>query len=98
LSEKIRLTVEKVRMNEVPAFERYIGVDYSWAETPASSLRGLRAYSVSRTAQAAEWLRRADQDGSVSSYLNLQLEERDRKAAEIEGWILGVAGHIHIPS
>ena len=50
------------------------------------------AYSI------AEWLRRADQDGSLSSYLNLQLEERDRKAAEIEGWILGVAGHIHIPS
>jgi hypothetical protein len=50
------------------------------------------AYSI------AEWLRRADQDGSLSLYLNLQLEERDRKAAEIEGWILGVAGHIHIPS
>ena len=28
MSEKIRLTVEKVRMNEGPAFERYIGVDY----------------------------------------------------------------------
>jgi hypothetical protein len=50
------------------------------------------AYSI------AEWLRRVDQDGSLSSYLNLKLEERDRKAAEIEGWILGVAGHIHIPS
>jgi len=42
------------------------------------------AYSI------AEWLRHADLDGSLPSYLNLQLEESDRKAAEIEGWILGV--------
>ncbi len=44
----------EVRMNEGPAFERYIGVDYSGAETPASSLRGLRAYSASRTMPATE--------------------------------------------
>jgi hypothetical protein len=42
------------------------------------------AYSI------AEWLRRADVDGSLTLCLNLQLEESDRKAAEIEGWILGV--------
>jgi hypothetical protein len=42
------------------------------------------AYSI------AEWLRRADGGGSLSSFLNLRLEEPDRRAAEIEGWILGV--------
>ena len=32
-----------------PLFERYIGIDYSGAETPTSSLKGLRVY-------AADWL------------------------------------------
>jgi len=41
-------------MNGGPAFERYIGVDYSGAETPASSLRGLRAYCGSCTIPATE--------------------------------------------
>ena len=30
-----------------PLFSRYIGIDYSGAETPTSSLRGLRIYSAS---------------------------------------------------
>ena len=30
------------------AFERYIGIDYSGAETPASSLKGLRVYMADR--------------------------------------------------
>jgi hypothetical protein len=33
----------------MPQFERYIGIDYSGAETPTSSLPGLRVY-------AADWL------------------------------------------
>jgi hypothetical protein len=41
-------------MNEGPAFERYIDVDYPGAETPISSLRGLRAYCGSRTMPATE--------------------------------------------
>jgi hypothetical protein len=32
-----------------PAFERYIGVDYSGARTPSSSLKGLRVYTADRT-------------------------------------------------
>jgi len=28
-----------------PAFDRYIGIDYSGAATPTSSLKGLRVYS-----------------------------------------------------
>jgi hypothetical protein len=31
-----------------PAFERYIGIDYSGAQTPTSSLKGLRVYSADR--------------------------------------------------
>jgi hypothetical protein len=32
-----------------PAFERYIGIDYSGAQTPVSSLKGLRVYVADRT-------------------------------------------------
>ena len=38
----------------------------------------------------AEWLRRADADGSLQKFLNPKLEPHERKTAEIEGWILGV--------
>jgi len=31
-----------------PSFRRYIGIDYSGAETPTSSLKGLRVYEASR--------------------------------------------------
>jgi hypothetical protein len=31
-----------------PAFERYVGIDYSGAETPKSSLKGLRVYEADR--------------------------------------------------
>ncbi len=40
---------------------------------------------------AAEWLRRSDLDGSLERFLNPNLETRERKTAEIEGWILGIA-------
>lgn len=43
------------------------------------------AYSV------AAWLRRADGDGSLSAFLEPGLGRIEREAAEIEGWILGVA-------
>ena len=39
----------------------------------------------------AEWLRRSDQNGSLEQFLAPSLTEQERKAAEIEGWILGVA-------
>ena len=38
----------------------------------------------------AAWLQRADRDGSISQFLNPPLDTRERKIAEIEGWILGV--------
>jgi hypothetical protein len=42
------------------------------------------AYSI------AAWLRRADMDGSLSGFLDPDLEKQERRIAEIEGWILGV--------
>jgi hypothetical protein len=38
----------------------------------------------------AEWLRQANSDGSLEKFLRPELEPRERKTAEIEGWILGV--------
>jgi len=35
-------------------FERYIGIDYSGAETPTSSLKGLRVYMADRTSRPVE--------------------------------------------
>jgi hypothetical protein len=43
------------------------------------------AYSI------AAWMRQADANGSLVDYFNPRLEGGDRKVAEIEGWILGVA-------
>jgi hypothetical protein len=40
---------------------------------------------------AAEWLRRSDLDGSLERFLNPNLEAREKRIAEIEGWIVGIA-------
>ncbi|MEO6098586.1 MAG: hypothetical protein ABIW76_24115 [Fibrobacteria bacterium] len=36
------------------SFEHYLGIDYSGAETPTSSLKGLRVYNATPTASATE--------------------------------------------
>lgn len=38
----------------IPAFDRYIGVDYSGAQTPTSSLKGLRVYMAERASAPVE--------------------------------------------
>src|SRR5271157_959381 len=38
----------------LPAFERYIGIDYSGAQTPSSSLKGLRVYAADHLAAPQE--------------------------------------------
>jgi len=38
----------------MPAFSRYIGIDYSGAETPTASIKGLRVYTAVGDALAAE--------------------------------------------
>ena len=44
------------------------------------------AYSV------AAWLSRADNDGSLTAFLNPDLPPPERSRAQVEGWILGVGG------
>jgi hypothetical protein len=44
------------------------------------------AYSIAR------WLSSADHDGTLAEFLNPALTREDRALAQIEGWILGVAG------
>jgi hypothetical protein len=38
----------------------------------------------------AAWMREADRSGSLSRFAGPPLDEADRRAAQIEGWILGV--------
>ena len=38
----------------MPSFRRYVGIDYSGAATPTSSLRGLSVYAAKPDAPAAE--------------------------------------------
>jgi hypothetical protein len=39
----------------------------------------------------AEWLRRVDAKGTLTQFFSPELELSERKTAEVEGWILGVA-------
>jgi hypothetical protein len=41
-------------MSNTPVFDRYIGIDYSGAQTPESSLKGLRAYIANRSSPPIE--------------------------------------------
>ena len=38
----------------------------------------------------AEWMPRADGDGTLEKFLCLEIEPDERETAEVEGWILGV--------
>jgi hypothetical protein len=40
---------------------------------------------------AAAWLRRSDLDGSLNRFFSPKLPVHEKKVAEIEGWILGIA-------
>lgn len=50
------------------------------------------AYSI------AAWMRQADGSGALADFLDPHLSEFERKTAEIEGWILGVAAQTVRPS
>jgi len=41
-------------MTGIPRFDRYVGIDYSGAQTPISSLKGLRVYVADRNAPPVE--------------------------------------------
>jgi hypothetical protein len=40
---------------------------------------------------AAAWLQRIDEDRSLVRYVNPPLTSQERRIADVEGWILGVA-------
>ena len=64
-----------------PAFARYIGIDYSDAETPKSSLKCLRVYAADRLTAPQEvdpppsprkdWTRRGDKHGYPSGMVEI---------------------------
>jgi hypothetical protein len=68
----------------VPQFNRYIGIDYSGAKTPTSSLKGLRVYVARRASAPVEvepppsarryWTRRG-----VAEWLVERLLEESRR-------------------
>jgi len=39
---------------DIPTFDRYVGIDYSGAETPTASLKGLRVYTADRGSPPVE--------------------------------------------
>jgi hypothetical protein len=73
-------------------FARYIGIDYSGAETPDSGCKGLRAYAAEGSELPEEvqpppsprkyWTRRGLADWLCS--------ELGKGTPSIEGWIMGV--------
>ncbi len=48
------MEIVKMPNHNTPSFNRYIGIDYSGAETPTSSLKGLRVFEASRDSLPAE--------------------------------------------
>ena len=50
-------------------------------------------FSATRKAAyaVAEWLRQNDRDGSLERFFSPSLIEQERKVAEVEGWMLGIA-------
>ena len=52
-------------MTVVPAFTHHIGIDYSGAETPIASLKGLRVYMAEGDVRRAV----AERQGLVTSVL-----------------------------
>jgi hypothetical protein len=73
----------------LPAFDRYIGIDYSGAKTPSSSLKGLRVYMADQTSSPVEvpppsshrwyWTRRG-----IAEWLVEQLAEDQRTLIGID--------------
>ena len=61
----------------MPAFDRYIGIDYSGAETPTASLKGLRVYLADGSASRRRCRRRRRHANT------------GRGAASPNGWLSG---------
>ena len=50
------INIDTILHNIIPKFQRYIGVDYSGAQTPNSSLKGLRVYLATTSSKPKEVL------------------------------------------
>lgn len=81
--------IDKVERCELvlPEMQRRYGYPSLWGKTFPTAKRTPDQQDAYAT---AEWLRRADSDGSLEKFLCPELEPHERKTAEIEGWILGV--------
>ncbi|MGH9380410.1 MAG: hypothetical protein ACRD2Z_07335 [Thermoanaerobaculia bacterium] len=76
-------------MSSHPQFDRYVGIDYSGAETPTASLKGLRVYVADRVSPPAEvapppgpkkyWTRRG-----IAEWLEQSLSEHPRTFVGID--------------
>jgi hypothetical protein len=76
-------------MSSLPLFNRYIGIDYSGAKTPASSLKGLRVFMADRSGPPTEvqpppsprkyWTRR-----EIAEWLLERLSEEQRTLVGID--------------
>ena len=57
--------------------------------------RGLKLFQLfEEPLSSAAWLSRADRDGSLGGFLDLNLTPPERSVAKVEEWILGVLGVI----
>ena len=86
------------RRDPMPAFARYIGIDYSGAKTPSASLKGLRVYRVEGDAPPVEVLpppsprkywcpyRKLDSSVAVTQAADHGLGIRDRPIAPRSPW------------
>jgi hypothetical protein len=75
---------------EAPAGKSVVAEVYPalWSHTFARDGRNSDQHDAY---SAAEWLRRSDLDGSLERFFSPSLTPHERKVAEIEGWILGIA-------
>ena len=74
----------------MPQFERYIGIDYSGAETPDSSWKGLRVYVVETSGTPEPSLprkcrrrRRFSKEGRNHALISLPLFHRPNSGANL---------------
>jgi hypothetical protein len=79
------------------AFARYVGIDYSGAQTPGKAVepRALRVRIEPRISMTPTASRGGFQaptmTGRCWGFLKPSLDPSERTRAQVEGWILGVA-------
>ena len=71
-----------------PAFLRYVGIDYSGAETPNASLKGLRVYAADREARG-QVLPLDDRDGQGVAAIGVAHQPIDHGGGSGCRWVGG---------